>query len=73
MHKQAAFNTLKVIFMALAAGIAVAVFIAILTMSQAIYLGCGALLAFAIYMFYNIEKDRLERLDQLNKSIDIKN
>lgn len=66
MHKQAALNTLKVIALSIIAGAAVVLGIQLLTFDVAItFIGIGFLVYF-IYMFYNIEKGRLESQERFN-------
>lgn len=70
MHKQALLNTLKMILTAGLTGFVVGFLITALTATQATFLVCGLLIALGFWMIYPIEKDRLERLDRLNKSVD---
>lgn len=67
MHKQAAFNTLKFVASAIITGVAIALSIEYLTLATVMMaLGCGVIVYF-VYMFYQIEKSRLETIETLKK------
>lgn len=66
MHKQAALNTAKVLGIGVLVGLATVFGIELLTLDIALkLLGIGFLVYF-IYIFYSIEKGRLESEERLN-------
>jgi hypothetical protein len=70
MHKKAALNTLKLF--ALAMTVALGTSLAFNYLSSVVLfsiLGAGVM-GYLIYIFYSIEKTRLERLESLNKTVD---
>ena len=66
MHKQAALNTAKVLGIGILVGLATVFGIELLTLDIVLkLLGVGFLVYF-VYMFYSIEKGRLESQERLN-------
>lgn len=70
MHKQAAKNTALLILTAVMVGLGVAVIVNFIPVNILLYLMGFGLMGYLVYIFYSIEKSRLESLERLNKSVD---
>lgn len=67
MHKQAAKNTLILLLAALMTGLGVSLIVAFVPL-QALFVIAGiAFVAYIVWIFYSMEKSRLETLETLNK------
>ena len=67
MHKQAAKNTLLLLAAALMGGLAVAAIVAFVPFQAFLVIGGIGFVGYMIWIFYTMEKSRLETLDRLNK------
>lgn len=67
MHKQAAKNTFMLILAALMAGIAVSAIIAFVPIQSLLVIAGIVFVAYMVWIFYTMEKSRLESLESLNK------
>ena len=70
MHRQAAINTVKILASALVCGLVGFVVVETLSVKTLLtILGVGVM-GYLVYIFYSIEKSRLESLERLNKTVD---
>lgn len=70
MHRQAAINTAKILASALVCGLVGSVVVETLSVKTLLtILGVGVM-GYLVYIFYSIEKSRLESLERLNKTVD---
>jgi multisubunit Na+/H+ antiporter MnhE subunit len=72
MHKQAAVNTMKFVGGAIAVAVLTVLMVEFLTFELTLKIVGSGFLAYFIYMFYSIEKSRLEaseKFEQLNKEM----
>ena len=67
IHKQAAKNTAMLLAAGLMSVLGVYVIVQFMTPEILIYLVCASAFVYLIYIFYSIEKNRLETLDRLKK------
>lgn len=67
MHKQAAKNTLMLILSAIVAGLGIATAFSYIPVQILVYIGVASFAGYMIWIFYTMEKSRLEGLARLNK------
>jgi threonine/homoserine/homoserine lactone efflux protein len=67
MHKQAAKNTLMLIAAALMTAAGVSLILTFIPLQALLYIAGIAFVAYMVWIFYTMEKSRLETLEQLNK------
>ena len=70
MHKQAALNTAKLVATALLSGLGVGVIVNYVPIEALMYIAGIIFVGFMIWVFYGIEKSRLESLEKINKMVD---
>ena len=70
MHKQAALNTAKLIALALVASLVGAAVVHAIPFETLMYIAGFGIMGYLVYVFYSIEKSRLESLERLNKTVD---
>jgi|LakMenEpi03Aug12_release.lakeMendotaPanAssembly.Ray.scaffolds.fasta_scaffold3955813_1 hypothetical protein len=70
MHKQAAKNTALLLSAAVMVGLGVAFSIEFIPVKILLSLMGVGLMGYLVYVFYSIEKSRLESLESLNKTVD---
>ena len=67
MHKQAAKNTFMLIAAALMSGLGVSLILTFVPLQAFLYIAGAAFVGYMVWIFYTMEKSRLDSLDQLNK------
>lgn len=67
IHTQAALNTAKLIASGMLTALGVFFIINFIPLEDILIIGGMGFLAYMIYLFYKIEKTRLESIDKLNK------
>jgi hypothetical protein len=67
MHKQAAKNTFMLLLAALMTGLGVSAIVAFVPLQALLIIAGIAFAAYMVWIFYSMEKSRLETLEILNK------
>ena len=67
MHKQAAKNTLMLALAALMGGLGMAAIFTFIPLQSLLYIAGAGFVVYMVWIFYTMEKSRLETLEELNK------